>query len=144
VKKTIKKWAAPVLCGLLALILFRFVFFVGYVPTASMEPVISAGSVIFGFRVTGEIRRGDILVFNHSGNTLVKRVAAVAGDVVHMNEDNTLVLVNEYMPNAFRTIIVPEGSFFMLGDNAEESVDSRVWEIPFISEEQIVAKVWGR
>ena len=50
-KKLIKHWAAPVMCGLFIFLLFRFVLFIGYVPTASMEPTIQTESMIIGYRV---------------------------------------------------------------------------------------------
>ena len=83
-KKIIKQWTAPVLCGLLIFILFQSVFFIGYVPTESMEPTIKAGSCIFGYRIIGEIHQGDILVFRTDGLMLVKRVAAVPGDTIYI------------------------------------------------------------
>ena|GEM_PF-2648405 len=42
---TIRKWAAPVLCGLFLFLCMKFVLMIGYVPTASMEPAIAAGSL---------------------------------------------------------------------------------------------------
>jgi len=45
---TIRKWAAPALCGLFLFLCMKFVLMIGYVPTASMEPAIAAGSYILG------------------------------------------------------------------------------------------------
>jgi signal peptidase I len=124
----IKNWAVPVGCGLIFLILLKCVFFVGVVPTTSMEPTIKQGSVILGVRVFGELRRGDVIVFEHQGRLLVKRIAAVADDTVSVNG---------------RPQTVPDGCFYMLGDNAADSIDSRYWDEPFVTREQIVAVLCG-
>ena len=99
-----------------------------------------AGSCILGYRLVGEIRRGDVLVFRHGGRMLVKRVAAVAGDAVYLDAAGN-VHVNEELPYAVKSLTVPEGCFFMLGDNARESIDSRMWDQPFIKRGQVVAKL---
>ncbi|WP_418461796.1 S26 family signal peptidase [Frisingicoccus sp.] len=39
-------------------------------------------------------------------------------------------------------LLVPEGCYYVLGDNAGNSLDSRYWEEPFVKEEEIVAKLW--
>ena len=39
-------------------------------------------------------------------------------------------------------IMVPEGCYFVLGDNTQNSWDSRYWETPFITQEQIVARLF--
>ena len=125
---THKTWhILPVICGLLCIILLKCVFFIGYVPSASMEPAISEGSFIFAVRIYGGLNRGDIVVFNHDNRLNVKRIAAVPGDVVVVRE---------------KSLTVPAGSYFMLGDNAEDSLDSRYWTEPFLPAQEIVAKVW--
>jgi signal peptidase I len=134
-----KKWAGPLVSGLFFLFLLKFVFFIGYVPSSSMEPSIPKGSFILGSRIFGDLRCGDIAVFDHKGQEVVKRIAAIPGDTIYLDDITRAVSVNQALPNATRLILVPEGCYFMLGDNAEVSLDSRFWETPFIYLGQILA-----
>lgn len=125
-KNAVRLSLLPMTITLLILILFRFVFLLGYVPTASMEPALETGSLLLGVRVWGDIQKGDIIVFQHNKEYLVKRVEAVEGDLIESNGEN---------------LVVPEGGFYVLGDNVQCSYDSRYWEYPFVMSDDIVAKV---
>lgn len=118
------KFIVPVLALLSTCLLFRFVLFIGYAPTESMEPTLKRGSIIVGSRVFGELKVGNIIVFEHEGKQLVKRIAAVGGDVVE---------------HKGRRLIVPEGCFYVLGDNTQSSYDSRYWEEPFVQNQNLLA-----
>lgn len=140
IRKGIKQWALPVLATLTALILLRFVFFIGYVPSASMEPTIPAGSVIWGSRLYGELQRGDIIVFEHDGIFVVKRIYGIPGDQIDLEE----ITYSVYEPKPVweeRLITVPDGCYYVLGDNTQNSLDSRYWEDPFVRQGDIIASV---
>ena len=131
----------PALICLVVCILLKTVLFLGYVPSASMEPTIASGSYILGTRLFGELERGDVVIFFQNGRCLVKRIAAVPGDSVAINDITKEAVVNGDLSDATRTLIVPEECYFMLGDNPAVSVDSRYWEEPFIAIDQILARV---
>lgn len=126
IKNAVRLSLLPMTISLLILILFRFVFLLGYVPTVSMEPTLKTGSLLLGVRVWEDIQKGDIIVFRHNKEYLVKRVEAVEGDLIESNGEN---------------LVVPEGGFYVLGDNGQCSYDSRYWEYPFVMNDDIVAKV---
>lgn len=130
----------PIFFGLLVYLLFKFVLFLGYVPSASMEPTISEGNWIFGNRIYGELQRGDIVIFEKNGCYLVKRIAAVPGDNVYIDDHTGKVSVNIESEDVTRILKVPEHSYFMMGDNADVSIDSRYWKNPFVTETEIQAK----
>ena len=123
-----RKWIIllPIITAVTILLLFRFVFLIGYVPSESMEPTLQKEIFILGSRLFGDLKTGDIVVFEHEGPVMVKRIAACPG------EEITVDGIRYY---------VPDKSYFMLGDNKDNSYDSRYWECPYISEEKIIAKM---
>ena len=124
--KRISLLLIPVFFAFIVFLLFRFVFIIGYVPSESMEPTLKTDSYIFGVRIYRDINVGDIIIFEHDGTIMVKRVAAVGGETI---EENSHVFT------------VPEGAYFVVGDNKENSYDSRFWEDPYVYGKDIIAKV---
>lgn len=118
------KFIVPMLALLGTCLLFRYALFIGYVPTESMEPTLKKGSIIVGSRIFGELEVGDIVVFRHEGKLLVKRIAAVGGDII--NHKGTV-------------LTVPSGCLYMLGDCPDNSSDSRFWDDPFITNKDVIA-----
>ena len=111
---------------LFTFLLLKYVFLLGYVPTESMEPTLKRGSYIIGCRIYSDLEVGDIIVFQHDGKLLVKRIAAVEGDIIERNGVSIKVL---------------EGCYYVLGDNVDNSYDSRYWINPFIRKRDIVARL---
>ena len=139
-KKRVRGWVVPISLTLFVFILMKAVFFVGYVPTASMEPTLKAGSYIFGIRNTSKLETGDIIVFHHDGQLLVKRIAGCPGDEIDRQELAYMKTVAIPVWND-PLLIVPDGCYFVLGDNAENSIDSRYWDNPYVNQADIVARI---
>lgn len=136
----VKPWRIPLGLTLLIYILLRSVFLIGYVPSASMEPTLPEGNFILGLRLYGEPKVGDIIIFEKDGVLLVKRVAAGPGDLVDLSQLEYMTTVP--IPVREETVLtVPEGCYFVLGDNTQNSWDSRYWEQPYVTSQQIVAKL---
>ena len=120
--------------------LFRFVFLLGYIPMASMEPTLAQGSFIWGMRIFDEPEVGDIIVFEKDGALLVKRVAARSDEEVDLSKLPYMTTVP--IPVWDNPIItVPDECYFVLGDNTQNSWDSRYWEDPFVPNHNVVAKL---
>lgn len=141
-KYRVKPWMLPVGLTLIFYLVLSFVLLVGYVPTPSMEPTLPQNSIIIGTRLFGELKTGDIIVFQKDGVLLVKRIAGSPGEQINL----TKISYMESVPIPIfeqEVITVPENTYFLLGDNTQDSWDSRYWEDPFISEDDIVAKLLG-
>lgn len=141
IKGWFRWWMVPVGISILIWILFHTIFLVGYVPSESMEPTLKKGSYLIAVRIYASLETGDIIIFQRDGELLVKRIAAVGGDKVDLRrlsyaQDWTVPKQDE------EVVAVPEGCFFVLGDNAENSFDSRYWEEMFVKEADVVARVW--
>lgn len=142
----------------LAIIFFKLIIIPVYIPTESMDPTIKAHTLGFAFRLpfligTGEINRGDIVIFeDDTGRNICKRVIGVGKDEISITGNNLYLnctLVNEpYIktPNSTTSAVenfdVPEDTVFLLGDNRENSKDSRAWENPYVNTQDIKAKWW--
>lgn len=142
----VSRFPVPILLTLLTLFVFRMVLFIGYVPSASMEPTLQAGSFIIGSRFFGDPGKGDIIVFYHDDKLLVKRIAACPGEIVDRSELSYMTSVPIPAWDD-PELVIPEGCYFVLGDNSQDSFDSRYWDDPFVRTCDIVACVfvkWGK
>ncbi len=140
-KRWFQWWMVPIGISILIWILFHTIFLVGYVPSESMEPTLKKGSYLIAVRIYASLDTGDIIIFQRDGERMVKRIAAVGGDKVDLERlsyasDWTIPKRDE------EVFVVPEGCFFVLGDNTEKSFDSRYWEEMFVKEADVVARVW--
>jgi len=119
---------------------------------SSMSPTLHEGEIVISVK-TKKFDTGDIIAFYHGNKILVKRVVAESGDWVNIT-DNGNVYVDEKLLNepyinkkSFgNTDIefpyqVPEGTYFVLGDDRETSIDSRNTIIGTITKENIIGKV---
>lgn len=125
----------------------------GYVPTESMSPYIKAGDCYIGVRrlifSNLELERGDIVAFRKDGEVLQKRIIGMPGDhisfldgYVYINGeklDESAYLDSNVHTNCAREYTVPEGCYFMLGDNRSDSFDSRYWQEPYIPYDDLQA-----
>ena len=118
----------------------------------SMAPTLGDMDVVVSVK-TGDLARGEIIAFYYNNKILVKRVMAVGGDQVIIDDQGAVYVNGEKMEEPYlleqRTdkgdltypIVVPEGFAFVLGDNRGVSLDSRYEEIGMVSADQIVGRV---
>lgn len=139
--KRVRTWLVPVCLTLFVFLLLRCVLLIGYVPSASMEPTLKENSFIIGTRIYSDLSVGDIVVFRHNGVLMVKRIAAGPGDVIDLSQ---ISFMENLVPpdRGWECITVPEGCYYLLGDNQSDSLDSRYWDEPFVASADIVAKLF--
>lgn len=115
------------LAGFIAIVfIMNNILYLGLVPSSSMEPTIPEKSFMLGVRFVADVEEGDVITFVHDNQMLVKRVAGVPGDTYEQDGEEK---------------IIPDDCYYVLGDNADESYDSRYWDDPLISKGDIRAKI---
>lgn len=143
----------------IALIINNFVIINASVPTGSMIHTINKGDRLIGLRLAyifSSPKRGDIIIFKFPDDTsqkFVKRVIGLPGDVVEIKREENGVkvyvngtLLNEpYLHEEMHadkdyTYIVPSDSYFVMGDNRNDSKDSRYWQNTYVPKDYILAK----
>ncbi|MBM3702344.1 MAG: signal peptidase I [Actinobacteria bacterium] len=144
-KKILKEflgYTIVVLAAVISATLIRiFIFEPFIVPTPSMEPNLRVGDKVIINKMAykfGTVKRGDIVAFHSplEQKDLVKRVIAVEGDEITLTSEGEIFISGEkfsesYLPanqNIFyinQTIVVGEGEVFVMGDNRNNSFDSR-------------------
>ncbi|NLP46762.1 MAG: signal peptidase I [Epulopiscium sp.] len=159
IKKEIFSWIKTIVVAfLIAFFVNHYLIVNAQVPTGSMEPTIMPKDRIMAnrwsyFKKTPQ--RGDVVVFPYPDQPeilYVKRIIGLPGDTVMIEDGKVFVndsdiplpepYLNETMRGSFGPYKIPAGSYFMLGDNRNNSKDSRYWNNPFVKEEDIVGKVF--
>ena len=115
-----------------------------------MEPTLPHGTIVATRPTWRWVRRGDVVVLRRPGGPrLVKRVAAMGGDLVELEAGR--LSVNGVGPDGPRvagaevtTWTVPAHHLFVVGDNRWGSSDSRSWADPFIPDSAATGTVLGR
>lgn len=143
----LRQLLSAILIGIIwAVIIGKFIVLNGIVPTRSMMPTLEVGDRIIVNRlayVLSTPQRGDLAVFKVDDMLVVKRVAGLPGDWINQSEGKVLS-GDSTVPADSTWIQVPKEGYFMLGDNSEESIDSRYWKDPFVKLKNIKGKVLFR
>jgi signal peptidase I len=131
-----------------------FIFEPFTIPTPSMVPTLQIGDKVIVSKLAFKIKpikRGDLIVFHSSiGKDLVKRVIAVEGDEITLTDSGDVYINSEKINEEYilkdynisymnETIVVEKDKVFVMGDNRNNSYDSRY--LGSISKEDIFGEV---
>ncbi|HYL53393.1 MAG TPA: signal peptidase I [Acidimicrobiia bacterium] len=159
------EWGILVISALaIALLIKTFLFQAFYIPSESMTPTLQKDDRVLVNKLSYDmhaVHRGDIVVFkappdiDPSVKDLVKRVIGLPGETIEARGDgrvyiNGSPLDERWLPAGVRTdpgftpIKVPPDSYYVLGDNRQNSKDSRYFPSHFIRKKDIVGRVFVR
>lgn len=158
ISKEIISWSKTVVFAVVfALCITNFVIVNAHVPTGSMENNIMPNDRIVAFRLSymlSDPERFDIVVFRYPDDETmlyVKRVIGLPGETVNIKDGKVYIndsespledyFIKEEPRDNFGPYTVPEGKYFMMGDNRNSSLDSRYWMNTFVSKNKILGKV---
>ena len=119
---------------------------------SSMSPTLTNGDIVAAMRY-GSYERGDIVAFYYNEQILVKRIIGLPGEMVDIDADGNVSIDGEPLDEPYLTekslgecdielpYQVPEGRYFVMGDNRGVSSDSRSSQVGCIAEERIIGEL---
>ena len=147
----------------IAIILNTVIIINSDITSGSMLPTLKKGDRLIGSRISyllSEPERGDVVIFkfpDDESKLYVKRIIGLPGETIIISDGKVYIcdgkelewayleedylLDSEHTKGDFGPYLIPADSYLMLGDNRENSEDSRYWINTYVNKEQIVAKV---
>ncbi len=151
----IKDASKYIIVIIFVLLFFIFVMGLQQVIGPSMNPTLNEGDIIitnkFIYRFKS-IERNDVVVISQDEKYMIKRIVGLPGEKVEYQNNDVLINGKAYKETFTNsetedfTIqdlgydVIPEDMYLVLGDNRENSLDSRTFGL--ISKNQIIGKVW--
>lgn len=151
-------WAKTIIAALIfAFIITTFIIVNAKVPSGSMKNTINEGDRLIANRLAytfSDPERFDIVVFKYPDDESVyyiKRIIGLPGETVEIKDGKVYIdgsdeplddsfILEPMLPEEDAVYEVPEGCYFMLGDNRNNSADSRRWNKKYVEKSKILGK----
>ena len=162
--RSVMEWVETIVMAVvLVAVVFTFVARVITVDGVSMEPTYYNGDRVLSTTLAGAPHQGDVvIVVNALDEPIIKRVIATEGQTVDFDQESGEVIVDgEVVPGSVYGIedgityvtdlpgqvlefpqTVPKGCVFVMGDNRDNSLDSRFVEVGMVDTRNILGKVF--
>lgn len=141
-----------VFVGFVCFILFNKIFSLNIVQQQSMMPNIHG--FIVSNRLAYEKRnpnRGDVIIFHEGEKILVKRIIGLPGEELRIYGGKVFIdgkllkepyLKEDVITDGNKTYKIPDGMYFVMGDNRENSIDSRTLIYTYIDRNEIIGRTF--
>jgi signal peptidase I len=145
---------------LIMLLLNNFVVINARIPSSSMENTIMVNDQILGNRLaylSSDPKRFDIIIFKYpddESKLFIKRVIGLPGDIVNIVDGKVYIdgstdplddsFCRETPQGSFGPYTVPDNCYFVMGDNRNDSHDSRYWTNTYVRKDQILGRAFFR
>ncbi len=152
IKPTLKIVAVIIIAISLLMNLFTFVIPVVKYYGTSMSPTLQDGQILVVNKLA-KVKSGDIIAFYYNDKVLVRRVISEGNQQVSIDIFGTVKVNGQELEEPYTDnktygqcnlefpYYVPTASYFVMGDNRVESMDSRLEEIGPVTEDRLVGKV---
>ena len=123
----------------IALFVFNFVYGLHYNLDTGMDPTVRDGDLVLYYRGEDDFRARDLVLVTFQGQTQIRRVIAIAGDTVDINEKGLVIngalqkernithRTERYVEGIDFPITLGKEEVFVLGDAREDVTDSRIY-----------------
>ena len=115
-----------------------------------MSPTLKNGNIVLIQKYNLNLKNNDIIVIKKDNNIIIKRLIGIPNDTIRMDKyvyvndkkfDEIIIEKNIGDISFEKTIKLTKDEYFVLGDNRQNSIDSRFEEIGIIKKDEIIGKV---
>lgn len=122
------------------------------VNNTTMKPLLENNEIVLSLK-TKKFKQGDIIAFYQGNKILIKRVVAVPGNYISIDEEGNVYVDGEVLNEPYVTnkqkgetniefpYQVPESEYFVLSDERDKTTDSRNEDIGLIKKDNVIGKV---